>query len=81
MKILNYYSYIFPPKFSNFYTSISKNCGECEMQLINSGFNNIHNEWQNSYANINSSKRMKIFTNAFKYKCEALNCCMCYNIY
>ncbi len=44
MKILNYCSYIFPPKFSNFYTSISKNCGECKMQLINSGFNNIHNE-------------------------------------
>jgi hypothetical protein len=37
------------------------------MQLMNSGFNNILNEWFNSCANVNSSKDAKKFTNPFKY--------------
>jgi hypothetical protein len=42
--------------FTSFYASISKNCGECKIQLMSSGFNNIQNEWFDSYANVNSSK-------------------------
>jgi hypothetical protein len=53
-------SYIIPPKNPNFYAFISKNCGECKMQLINIGFNNIHNEWQNSCPNTNSWKEIII---------------------
>jgi len=45
---------------------------ECKMQLLISGFSNIQNEWFNSCANINGSKRCKKFTNPFKYKCENL---------
>jgi hypothetical protein len=67
--------------FPNFYTSISKNCVKCKMQLMNSGFNDIQNEWFNSCVNVNSSKDAKKFTNPFKYKCEALSCYVCFNIY
>jgi len=62
--------------FPNFYTSISTNCGECQMQFMSSGFNNIQNEWFNSCANVNSSKDANFFTNPFKYKCKVLNCCV-----
>jgi hypothetical protein len=67
--------------FPNFYTSISKICGECKMQLMNSEFNNIQSEWFNSYANVNSSKNEKKIINPFKCKCEALSYYMCFNIY
>jgi hypothetical protein len=67
--------------FPNFYTSISKNCVECKIQFMSSEFNNIQNEWFNSCANVNSSRDAKKFTNPFKYKCEALNCYVCFNIY
>jgi hypothetical protein len=67
--------------FPNFYISISKNCGECKMQLMNSVFKNIQNEWFKSCANVNSSLDVKKFTNPFKYKCEALSCYVCFNIY
>jgi hypothetical protein len=45
--------------FSNFYTSISKNCSDYKMEILSSGLNNIQNEWFNSYANINSSRNEK----------------------
>jgi hypothetical protein len=49
---------------------------------MNSGFNNIQNEWYNSCANVNSSRDTKKFVNqSFKYKCETLNCYVCFNIY
>jgi hypothetical protein len=48
---------------------------------MGSGFNNIQSEWFNSCANVNSSKDAKKITNPFKYKCEALSCCVCFNIY
>jgi hypothetical protein len=51
------------------------------MPFMNNGFNNIQNEWFNSFANVNSSKDVKKFTNPFKYKCEALNCYVCFNIF
>ncbi len=51
------------------------------MQLMSSGFNNIKSECFNSCANVNSSKYAKKFTNSFKCKCEALSCCVCFNIY
>jgi hypothetical protein len=44
-------------------------------------FRTMVNEWFNSYADVNSSKDVKIFTNPFKYKCEALSCYMCFKIY
>jgi len=65
----------------SFYTSILKNYGECKMQFMSSGFNNIQNEWFNSYANVSNSWNAKKFTIRFKYKCEALNCYVCFNIY
>jgi hypothetical protein len=45
---------------------------------MNNGFNNIQNEWFKSYANVNSSKDVKKFTNPFKYKCESLSCYVCF---
>jgi len=45
--------------FQKLYTSISKNCGECEMQLVNTKFNNIQSEWFNSCVNVNHSKDAK----------------------
>ncbi len=47
---------------------------------MNSGFNNIHNEWFNSCANVNNLRDAKKFINPFKYKYEALSCCVCFNI-
>jgi hypothetical protein len=38
---------------------------------VTSGFNNIKNEWFNSYANVNDCKCVKKFNDPFKYKCEA----------
>jgi len=67
--------------FTTFYISISKNYGECKMQLMNNGFNNMENEWMNECANFNNSKYVRKFTSLFKYKCEALNCYVCFNIY
>ncbi len=58
--------------FLNIYTSISKNCVECKMQLMSSGFNIIQSERFNSCANVISSRDAKKFINPFKYKCEAL---------
>ncbi len=46
-------------KLSNFYTSISKNYGECKMQFMNNEFNNIQSEWFNSYVNVNNSRNVK----------------------
>jgi hypothetical protein len=51
------------------------------MQLMNSEFNNIQNEWFNSCAIVNSSKDAKNFTNPFKYKYETLSCYVCFHIY
>jgi hypothetical protein len=62
-------------------TPISKNYGECKMQLTSNGFNNIQSEWFNSCANVNSSTYVKKFINPFKYKCEALSYYVCFNIY
>jgi hypothetical protein len=45
---------------------------------MNNGFNNIQNEWFNSYVNANSSINAKRFTNPFKYRYETL---MCVSIY
>jgi hypothetical protein len=45
---------------TSFYASISKNYGECKMQLMNSEFSNIQNEWFDSYANVNRPKDAKI---------------------
>jgi len=45
--------------FPSFYTSFSKNCVECKIKFMNSGFNKIQNEWFNSCANVNSSKDAK----------------------
>jgi hypothetical protein len=50
---------IYFPKFSNFYTSTSKNCDECKIQFIY----NIQSEWFNSCANVNSSRNVKKITN------------------
>ncbi len=44
-----------------------ENCGECKMQFMNNGFNNIQSEWFNSCVNVNSSKDAKKITNLFKY--------------
>jgi hypothetical protein len=44
-----------------------KNCGECKMQLMNSGFNNIQSEGFNSCENVNSSRNAKKIINLFKY--------------
>ncbi len=66
--------------FPSFYTSISKNYGECKMQFISNGFNNIQSEWFNSCADVNNLKNAKKLTNPFKYKCETLNCVVCFNI-
>jgi hypothetical protein len=68
-------------KFPQFLSSISKNCNECKMELMDSGFNNIQSEWFNLDANVNSSRDVKKFTNPFKYTCEALSCYVCFNIY
>jgi len=38
-------------------------------------------KWFNSCANVDSLKDVKIFINAFKYKCKTLNCCVWFNIY
>ncbi len=65
----------------SFHPSISKNCDECKIQIMNNGFNNIQSEWFNSYANVDNSKDVKKFTNPFKYKCETLNCYVCFNIF
>jgi hypothetical protein len=65
----------------SFYSSISKNCDECKIQLMNNGFNNIQSEWFNSCANVNNSKYANKIINLIKYKCEALNCYVCFNIY
>jgi hypothetical protein len=51
------------------------------MQLMNIGFNNIESELFNSCANVNNSRNAKKFINPFKYKCEALCCYVCFNIY
>jgi hypothetical protein len=67
--------------FLNFYTSISKSCDECKMQILSNGFNNIQIEWFNSCANVNSSKDANNIINPSKYKCEALSCYVCFNIY
>jgi hypothetical protein len=67
--------------FASFLRSISKNCDECKIQLIGNGFNNIQSEWFNSCANVNNSINVKFFINPFKYKCEALICYVCFNIY
>jgi hypothetical protein len=48
---------------------------------MNSGCNNIQSEWFNSYVNVSSSTYAKKFIDMFKYKCEALNCYVCFNIY
>jgi hypothetical protein len=45
--------------FPNFYTSIFKKISECKMQLMNNGFNNIQNEWFNSWVNVNSLRDMR----------------------
>jgi len=66
--------------FQKLYTSISKNCAECKMQLMNTKFNNIQSEWFNSCVNVNDSKDAKKKTYTFKYKCEVLNCYVCFNI-
>ncbi len=63
----------------SFYPFILKNCDECKIQIMNNGFNNIQSEWFNSCANVNISKYAKTFTNVIKYKCEASNCCVCFN--
>jgi hypothetical protein len=65
----------------SFYTCILNNCDELKMQLMNNVFNNIENKWFNSCANVYNSKYAKKFTNPFKYKCGALSCYMCSNIY
>ncbi len=31
--------------------------------------------------NVDSAKDVKKLTNSFKYKCERLNYCLCFNIY
>jgi hypothetical protein len=48
--------------FPNFYTSISKNCSECKMQFMSSGFNNIEGEWFNLRAIVNNSRDAKKFS-------------------
>jgi hypothetical protein len=48
------YSSKYKRETSQIFTSISKNYGECKMQLMNNEFNNIQSEWFNSYANVNS---------------------------
>ncbi len=48
---------------------------------MSSGFDNIQSEWFNLCAKVNDSKDAKKFTNPFKYKCEALSCYVCFNIY
>jgi len=65
----------------SFYTSFSKNCVECKIQFMSSGFNNIQSEWFNSCANVNSLRDAKKFTNSFKLKCETLHCYVYFNIY
>jgi len=41
-----------------------------------------HSKWMiQSSTNVNSSKDVKKFTNLFKYKCKALNYCVCFKIY
>jgi len=52
---------------------------KCNSWIVD--FNNIQSEWFNSCANVNSSRDEKNFTNPFKYKCEVLSCCVCFNIY
>jgi hypothetical protein len=66
---------------SHFYTSISKNCVECKLKFMSNGFNNIQSEWFNPCANVNGLRGAKCFINPFKYKCEALSCYVCFNIY
>jgi hypothetical protein len=51
------------------------------MEILSSGLNNIQSEWFNLYANVNSSKNAKLFNISFKYKCEALNFFVRFNIY
>jgi hypothetical protein len=68
-------------EFLIFFTSISENCGECKMNFMSNGFNNIQIEWFKSCANANNSKDAKKFTDSFNYKCETLNCYMCFHIY
>jgi len=41
----------------------------------------MQNEWFNSYADVNSWKDVKIYTNPLKYKCEALSYYVCFKIY
>jgi hypothetical protein len=65
--------------FPNFYTSISKNYGECKMQFMNSGFNNIQNDWFNSCNDVDNSRNVKKFTKLIKYNCKILNC-ICFGI-
>jgi hypothetical protein len=67
--------------FLSFYTSFSKNYAKCKIQFMSSGFNNIQSEWFNSSVNVNSSRDAKKINNPFKFKCEALSCYVCFNIY
>jgi hypothetical protein len=64
----------------NFYTFISKNCGECKMQFVNNGFNTFKVN-DSTCANVDNSRDVKKFINLFKCKCEALSYYVCFSIY
>ncbi len=60
-----------PTKF--LYTSIYKNCDECKMQLMSNAFNTFK---------VNDLTHMQmLIVQKMEYKCEALSCYVCFNIY
>ncbi len=48
------------------------------MQFVSNGFNIFE---VNDSTHVQMLIIHEIFTDLFKYKCEALNCCVCLNIY
>jgi hypothetical protein len=51
---------------------------KCKMQFVNNDFN-ILQKWFNSCTHVGDWKNVKKIINSFQYKCEVLNCYMCFN--